>query len=145
MDMDEIRTILSNSRVDVWTLMDAAIALASSEYGDELKHRRDGIVERLYASPAVCRNCDGNLLLRQQNEAEITKASIERENSHEGKVRHSPYTPQSIQREDDDDDEEPDPYGGLFDDEQTKILKIKEQLEDPEQVSLCFFLNFKFV
>ncbi|KAM7514296.1 hypothetical protein LguiA_003879 [Lonicera macranthoides] len=135
MDLDDIRTILSNSRVDVWTLMDAAIALASSEYGEELKHRRDGIVERLYAPPAVCRNCDGNFRLRQQNEADIAKASIERENCHEGNVnvRHSPYTPQSIQRDDDDDDEETDPYGGLFDDEQTKILKIKEQLEDPEQ------------
>ncbi|KAI3761797.1 hypothetical protein L1987_52219 [Smallanthus sonchifolius] len=30
-------------------------------------------------------------------------------------------------------DDEIDPYGGLFDDEQSKILRIKEQLEDPEQ------------
>ncbi|KAL7213213.1 hypothetical protein ACSBR2_015838 [Camellia fascicularis] len=26
-----------------------------------------------------------------------------------------------------------DPYGGLFDDEETRILNIKEQLEDPDQ------------
>ncbi|XP_041019230.1 probable mediator of RNA polymerase II transcription subunit 26c [Juglans microcarpa x Juglans regia] len=26
-----------------------------------------------------------------------------------------------------------DPYGGLFDDEQTKIMEIKEHLEDPDQ------------
>ncbi|KAL8239583.1 hypothetical protein R6Q59_016150 [Mikania micrantha] len=43
--------------------------------------------------------------------------------------RDSPLTPQSVPR--DDDDNQLDPYGGLFDDEQTKILSIKEQLEDP--------------
>ncbi|KAI3699302.1 hypothetical protein L2E82_43533 [Cichorium intybus] len=44
----------------------------------------------------------------------------------------SPLTPQSIPQDDEDGDE-PDPYGGLFDDEQSKILRIKEQLEDPHQ------------
>ncbi|KAI3725697.1 hypothetical protein L1987_65489 [Smallanthus sonchifolius] len=39
----------------------------------------------------------------------------------------SPLTPQS------DEDDEPDPYGGLFDDEQARILRIKEQLEYPHQ------------
>ncbi|KAM7472279.1 hypothetical protein LguiA_010462 [Lonicera macranthoides] len=41
-------------RVDVWTLMEDVITFYSSEYGDDLKHRRDGIVERLYTHPAVC-------------------------------------------------------------------------------------------
>ena len=34
-------------------------------------------------------------------------------------------------------EEEKDPYGGFMDEEQKKILYIKEQLEDPHQV---FFL-----
>ncbi|XP_076905237.1 putative mediator of RNA polymerase II transcription subunit 26c [Bidens hawaiensis] len=41
-------------------------------------------------------------------------------------------SPQSVHQEDEADDE-PDPYGGLFDDEQAKILRIKEQLEYPNQ------------
>jgi len=56
----------------------------------------------------------------------------------------SPATPQSL--ENDDGGEDLDPYGGLFDDEQKKILEIKEQLEEPDQVLLivqfneCFFM-----
>lgn len=45
-------------------------------------------------------------------------------------------TPQSVEGEDVGD---LDPYGGLFDDEQTKILEIKEHLEDPDQVFFLFF------
>ncbi|KAM7487355.1 hypothetical protein LguiB_024839 [Lonicera macranthoides] len=36
--------------------MDAVIALASSKFGDELKYRRERIVERLYTHSAVYRN-----------------------------------------------------------------------------------------
>uniref|UniRef100_A0A0A0LXQ9 Uncharacterized protein n=1 Tax=Cucumis sativus TaxID=3659 RepID=A0A0A0LXQ9_CUCSA len=35
--------------------------VASLDYGNQLKNRRDGIVERLYAltsPPSRCRNCD---------------------------------------------------------------------------------------
>ena len=52
----------------------------------------------------------------------------------------------SIPRDNNDEDEEEatDPYGGLFDDddEETKILRIKDELEDPHQVILQFLLNF---
>lgn len=40
----------------------------------------------------------------------------------------------------DKEEEEVDPYGGLLDDEQRKIVTIKEQIEDPEQV-YCFSSN----
>ncbi|RDX99703.1 putative mediator of RNA polymerase II transcription subunit 26c, partial [Mucuna pruriens] len=106
MDSEDFRSILESAGVDVWVLMDAAIAVASADCGDELKRRRDGIVERLYAAtstpPPRCQNCaaDG---------AEI-------------KAQSSPSV-----------EEEKDPYGGLFEDEQKKILEIREQLEDPHQ------------
>lgn len=125
MDLDELREILSKSRADVWMIIDAAIALASSDYGEELKDRRDGIIERLYAmSSPICRNCDVND--RELNGVVTAKASsIPRDNN-------------------DEDEEEADPYGGLFDDddEETKILRIKDELEDPHQVILQFLLNF---
>ncbi|TQD87584.1 hypothetical protein C1H46_026883 [Malus baccata] len=122
MDHDDFRTILESSEVDIWTFMDTAIAVASADYGTELKHRRDGIVERLYATTSVppqCPNCDAD-----------------GPNGHNGNQPKavSPYTPQSVGGDGgEEDEEELDPYAGLFDDEQKKILDIKKQLEDPYQ------------
>ena len=107
MDSEDFRSILESAGVDVWALMDAAIAVASADHAHELKRRRDGIVERLYAAsspPPLCRNCDAG-------------------DGGEIRTQSSPSA-----------EEEKDPYGGLFDDEQRKILDIKEQLEDPHQV-----------
>ncbi|PWA83695.1 transcription elongation factor (TFIIS) family protein [Artemisia annua] len=60
MDLNEFKSLLSNSRSDIWTVIDTALTLASTEeYSAELKRRRDGIVERLYSSSNHCRNCDG--------------------------------------------------------------------------------------
>ena len=106
MDSEDFRSILESAGVDVWALMDAAIAVASADHAHELKRRRDGIVERLYAAsspPPLCRNCDAG-------------------DGGEIRTQSSPSA-----------EEEKDPYGGLFDDEQRKILDIKEQLEDPHQ------------
>ena len=120
--------ILSNSRAELWDFIDTAITVASLDYGDELKDRRDRIVERLYASSASrCRNC----------ESDRKKTSMEKENRHERLKERSPSTPQSIRGDDDDEEEDEqvrDPYGGLFDDEETKVLIIKERLEDLNQV-----------
>ncbi|GJX70365.1 probable mediator of RNA polymerase II transcription subunit 26c, partial [Tanacetum coccineum] len=101
MDLNEFKSLLSNSRSDIWSVIDTALTLASTaEYSAELKRRRDGIVERLYSS-SQCRNCD--LVVNGGEES-------------------PPLTPQSAHQD--------DPYD---DDEQTKILRIKEQLEDPHQ------------
>ncbi|KAL8199579.1 hypothetical protein R6Q57_013147 [Mikania cordata] len=122
MDLDEFRSILSNSRTHVWEIIDAAVTLASTDYAGELKRRRDGIVERLYAQR--CSNCEQNSIDRPVNGVGRTTTTEVKDDR-----RDSPLTPQSVPR--DDDDNQLDPYGGLFDDEQTKVLSIKEQLEDP--------------
>nr|GMC60265.1 probable mediator of RNA polymerase II transcription subunit 26C [Ipomoea batatas] len=103
MDGDELRLILSKSKTDVWTLIEAAIEVASVDCAEELKDRRDGIVEKLYSNR--CRNCNDVV------------------NGHfapNGVANYNSVT--NIERD-----------ISLFDDEQTKILRIKEQLEDPEQ------------
>ncbi|XP_058186325.1 probable mediator of RNA polymerase II transcription subunit 26c isoform X1 [Rhododendron vialii] len=141
MDLDEFRTILSNSGVNVWEIIDAAISVASSDYGKELKDRRDLIVERLYAATSRCENCDVDGRRRLQVE-EKHKVSIEMgENQKQG----SPFsTPGTVHGNDDVEDGEEegggedervrDLFGDLFDDdEETKILRIKEQIEDPDQ------------
>ncbi|XP_043698512.1 probable mediator of RNA polymerase II transcription subunit 26c [Telopea speciosissima] len=132
MDYDDFRSILRNSGVDVWTLIDTAISVASFDYINELKDRRDGIVERLYSPTVVprCRNCDldsmrpNNREINKVQQQSRTEASVEKESSsHEGKGG-SPLTPQSLDRDDD--------LDGI-DEEQSKILNIKERLEDPDQ------------
>ncbi|XP_062149105.1 probable mediator of RNA polymerase II transcription subunit 26c [Alnus glutinosa] len=132
MDVDDFRVVLESCGVDVWTFIETAIAVAAADYGAELKRRRDGIVERLYAGTSSsssaaaeqprCRNCDDVDDLRPDNCLDDVKAAAEKGGS--------PGTPQSVERED---GEELDPYAGLFDDEQKKILDIKEHLEDPHQ------------
>jgi hypothetical protein len=144
MDVDDFRVVLESCGVDVWTFIETAIAVAAADYGAELKRRRDGIVERLYAGTSSsssaaaeqprCRNCDDVDDLRPDNCLDDVKAAAEKGGS--------PGTPQSVERED---GEELDPYAGLFDDEQKKILDIKEHLEDPHQVFFFFFLDFNLV
>lgn len=140
MDLDDFRSILETAGVDVWTFIDTAITVASLDFGNDLKYRRDGIVERLYAATsahASCRNCEPNHL--RSNGLGIGAPIKEHSSPLPDKSRASPATPQSLGKDDNEDEEEIDPYGGLFDDEQKKILEIKELLEDPNQVFFNLF------
>ncbi|KAI4374182.1 hypothetical protein MLD38_012206 [Melastoma candidum] len=151
MDLDDFRTVLESSGVDVWTFIDTAITVASTDCLDELRWRRDGIVERLFAATlpsAKCRNCgtggsgggigarkpNGHLvqsLDHQQGRSSARDSNPEdREKVSHSKVNRSPLplTPESGDRND-----EPDPFSGLFDDEQKSVLEIKAQLEDQDQ------------
>ncbi|KAL6576077.1 hypothetical protein OROHE_000548 [Orobanche hederae] len=163
MDSDEFRAILSRSRVGIWEMIEAAIRVASSDYGDELRRRRDRIVESLYAQ--LCRNCTGGIDgedVAQDHHFYHTNNSCDdvddKDNSHDDNKKlnvvddddddddkinkriadefsKSPLTPESNHRDfsGGEDEDDVDPYGGLFDDEQTRILSIKDQLEDPDQ------------
>lgn len=55
MDLDEFRSFISDSGVDLWTWIDMAISMASADHEIELRNRRDGIIQKLYAS--TCENC----------------------------------------------------------------------------------------
>ncbi|KAH6765406.1 hypothetical protein C2S52_016389 [Perilla frutescens var. hirtella] len=164
MDSDEIRAILSRSGVGIWAMIEAAIGVAGSDYGEELRRRRDGIVESLYAPAGkLCRSCgggsnDGDVdqdrrLYDRGNKIDYSSDDVDhKDNNYDINKKNSvdddrsdrnltvdfgktALTPESNHRNVSDGDEEDDcdPYGGLFDDEQTKILSIKEQLEDPHQ------------
>ncbi|KAI3461968.1 hypothetical protein Pfo_018631 [Paulownia fortunei] len=165
MDPEEFRAILSRSRVGIWAMIEAAIKVASSDYGEELRGRRDKIVESLYTPAAqLCQNCNGNVhhdvvqdepyypqnISNNYNDSDnidnnnydnidnnnnkFNNENNNNRNSNEDFSK-SPLTPESNHRNfsGGEDEEDLDPYGGLFDDEQTKILSIKEQLEDPHQ------------
>ncbi|KAL3637472.1 hypothetical protein CASFOL_018640 [Castilleja foliolosa] len=164
MDPEEFRAVLSRSRVGIWELIEAAIKVAVSDYGDELPRRRDKIVESLYTPAAqLCRNCNGgpldaaaldepyypqavsnnynnsdtiidtnNYEEYNDNSKKHDKDDSNKRNSNDDFSK-SPLTPESNHRDISGGEEEDDvdQYGD--DDEQTKILSIKEQLEDPQQ------------
>lgn len=103
---------------DVWDLVDAALAAAAPA---DLRARRDGIVERLYAG-GRCRNCDAPESPPQppRQPAEAASPAWQEEGEEEEEA-------------DVDDlglEEETDEGGGL----ESKILAIKDFLEDPDQV-----------
>ncbi|KAJ4827764.1 hypothetical protein Tsubulata_020864 [Turnera subulata] len=150
MDADDFRSVLETCGVDVWTFIDAAIDVAALDYASELKQRRDGIVEKLYATPSSssCRNCslhnnsdlnDVSNVTAKNNDAVNGRVEAKRGGGgfeKDGKRGGSPSTtPLSVDDDDDGgaEDEDLDPYGGLFDDEQKRILDIKQQIEDPRQ------------
>ncbi|XP_073315995.1 probable mediator of RNA polymerase II transcription subunit 26c isoform X2 [Primulina huaijiensis] len=59
MDLDEFRSLVVDSGLDVWTWIDMAISLASADHEKELMNRRDGIIQKLYAPLfSKCQNCD---------------------------------------------------------------------------------------
>ncbi|KZV53736.1 putative mediator of RNA polymerase II transcription subunit 26c [Dorcoceras hygrometricum] len=154
MDPEEFRAILSRSRVGIWAIIETAIRVASSDYTEELRRRRDEIVEALYTSPSqLCRSCNSrvhddvleehqyypdNINIRDNNTDTNTISKKSNDDNCNRNLNEdfskSPLTPESNNPNFSRGDEEDlDPYGGLFDDEQTKILGIKEQLEDPHQ------------
>ncbi|KAK1263428.1 putative mediator of RNA polymerase II transcription subunit 26c [Acorus gramineus] len=51
MDLDDLRSVLIDGGLDLWDLIDAAVSVAAADHPIELRSRRDGIVERLYAPP----------------------------------------------------------------------------------------------
>ncbi|CAN4081112.1 unnamed protein product [Withania somnifera] len=127
MDLNEFRLMLSESKVDIWTMIDGAISVAVVDFADELKNRRDGIVEKLYSTRSS-QSCDND----------VVNGQISLDNG-QRVMNKSPLTPESNQHRENnsndknEEDDDVDPYGGLFDDdEQTQILTIKEQLEDPQ-------------
>ncbi|CAO2830378.1 unnamed protein product [Amaranthus hypochondriacus] len=119
MDLGDFRTILGKSGVGIWDFIQTAIKVASTDYGDELKSRRDGIVENLYAN---CHNCDRNCNGFANDSVIAAAFGSEREVNHKS---NSPSTPASIGGGEEDEEDE--------DDELRRILSIKEQIEDPDQ------------
>ncbi|KAK4722224.1 hypothetical protein R3W88_012457 [Solanum pinnatisectum] len=110
MELDELRSILKNSSVDLWSLIDTAISVAILDHGDELRSRRDAIVEKLYA-PLFSNNSNSD------RNYEI---------------------PNKIERNiDDDHNLKTEEKSNEEDVEISKILRIKNHFEIPNQSENC--------
>ncbi|KAL6905580.1 hypothetical protein ACP4OV_003181 [Aristida adscensionis] len=109
---------------DVWDLVDAALAAAARDRPDELRARRDGIVERLYAGAAPCPNCDAPPATDGTNAADEAAAAAVA----------AAASPASLDEEVDADglgeDAADDDAGAGA---ESKILAIRDFLEDPDQ------------
>ncbi|CAL5098151.1 unnamed protein product [Urochloa decumbens] len=103
---------------DVWDLVDAALTAAARDSPDELRARRDGIVERLYAS-ARCHNCD----------ASATPPPQPRRAPEAAAEAVSPVSPDEEVDADGLGEDEDDADAGV----ESKILAIRDFLEDPDQ------------
>ncbi|XP_020583159.1 probable mediator of RNA polymerase II transcription subunit 26c [Phalaenopsis equestris] len=125
MDPEELRSVLRSTGVDLWTLIETAIAVAAAEHGRELRARRDGIVERLYSmADGRCLSCDGKMVgsrsKRSSSPGEERKASKGKEE-------------EVGEQEDVEEEEEEERDYRAIDDEQSKILAIKDFLDDQDQ------------
>lgn len=141
--------ILSRSKGDVWAVIETAIQVAAKDCGDELRARRDKIVQLLYttSSSQLCNNCHVDFVAEDvvhnrkvdDDDDVCIDDGLEKKNGksddrvldNDRNFSKSPLTPES--NDHNDGDGNLDPFGGLFDDEQTEILSIKERLEDPDQ------------
>lgn len=104
---------------DVWDLVDAALVAAARDSPDELRARRDGIVERLYAV-VRCRNCDADAPPLPQSRKAAEAAAP---------AAGSPASPDEEVNADGLDDDVADDGAGV----ESKILAIRDFLEDPDQ------------
>lgn len=120
MDRDDLKSILLSAGVSLWTLIETAIGVAAAEHGPELRARRDGLVERLYAAapPPDLAEPEG---ARSSGGSPFGKAFRSG----------SPATPQSGEEEEDKEVEIEEDYS-LYR-EKKMLLSIKDSLEEPNQ------------
>ncbi|KAJ8476486.1 hypothetical protein OPV22_020213 [Ensete ventricosum] len=141
MEAEDLRRWMRSTGVDLWALIDTAISVAAGEHRQELRSRRDGIVQRLYAAGDAgrCRNCGssgGGSVVPRREEAKGSSSSAEKRAA-VGAA--SPPSPESMNRtaaaaaEEEEEDDDQRTYGRSIDEEQSKILGIKQFLDDPDQ------------
>lgn len=114
MDLNVFRSFMKDSGLDVWTVMDMAITVACEDHEKELKNRRDGIIERLYA-PAFLR-CNSCVLNGSEGK--------ETENIENFQSKQELQVEKMVDMNEEDD-------------HQKNILEIKNLLDDPTQSDGC--------
>ncbi|CAA6667651.1 unnamed protein product [Spirodela intermedia] len=140
MNTEEFEKLLRRSGLDLWTLIETAISVAARDHGKELRLRRDGIVERLYRRYNGEEGAARASVESEEDDgirSKVTEAEMDDLDNHERTRGTSPSSPQSPYRKEEEEEEEDNrgwrPYGRPFEDEQSKILAIKDHLHDPDQ------------
>ncbi|KAG6476779.1 hypothetical protein ZIOFF_066027 [Zingiber officinale] len=152
MEEDGLRRLMRSANVDLWSLIDTAISVAAAEHGEELRARRDGIVQRLYASDGRCGNCGGSSGARSGSPVAAKEEEVKGRSSPwekriaTGEGTSSTPSPESmnnavgvvVEEEEEEEEEEqeedvPRSYGHSIEEVKRKILAIKQFLEDTDQ------------
>ncbi|XP_074589526.1 putative mediator of RNA polymerase II transcription subunit 26c [Curcuma longa] len=145
MEADDLRRLMRGAGVDLWSLIDAAISVAAAEHGEELRARRDGIVQRLYSSDGRCGNC-GSAGGRSGSPVEVKREEARGRNSPwekrigAGEGTSPTPSPESMnnavevdEKEEEQEEDVPRSYGHSIEEEKRKILAIKQFLDDTDQ------------
>ncbi|XP_021316312.1 probable mediator of RNA polymerase II transcription subunit 26c isoform X2 [Sorghum bicolor] len=116
---------------DMWALVDAALDAAARDRPDDLRARRDGIVERLYAAAtAGCSNCAG----RPPPLAALAAAGLDEEDGEEAAPASSAV---ALEAEADAQaggaEERAEELGAGAPGLESKIVAIRDFLDDPNQ------------
>ncbi|KAL3638931.1 hypothetical protein CASFOL_016838 [Castilleja foliolosa] len=117
MDLNEFRSFILESGLDIWTWINMSISVACADHENELKIRRDEIIQRLYASK--CQNCDYQF----SRDSKCNFKEIE-----ECKQKEDVGFTANLELVNDEEDD---------DDEQKEILEIKILLDDQNQSEGC--------
>jgi hypothetical protein len=142
MDIDDFRCLFESSGVDIWAVIDMALTVASTEFSEEFKARRDQIAARLYASTTSrCQNCDGSSDGGEAARPSGGASGIRSKPQHKSPKPFKAEADESHEREDkspDDEDEEEGPQKNKAESDHVveEVLRIKELLDDSYQV-LC--------
>ncbi|KAG2555955.1 probable mediator of RNA polymerase II transcription subunit 26c isoform X2 [Panicum virgatum] len=132
MDRDErLRRALAAFGGDAWALVDAALAAAARDRPGELRARRDGIVERLYAAAAGCSSCDAR---PPPPRAALAAAGLDEEDGEEAAAPASPVAEaDAAEAGAAEEAEELGAGAGGEPGLESRIVAIRDFLEDPDQ------------
>lgn len=145
MDMDDFRCLFESSGVDIWAVIDMALTVASTEYSEEFKARRDQIAARLYASTTQrCQNCDGSSDGGEAARLSGGASGIRSNPQHKSPRPFKARAAESHEREDKSPDDEDEEEGFQKNKAEShhvldEVLRIKELLDDsyqPQEVLL---------
>ncbi|GFP86909.1 probable mediator of RNA polymerase ii transcription subunit 26c [Phtheirospermum japonicum] len=121
MDLNEFRSFILDSGLDIWTWIDMSISVACADHENELKNRRDAIIQRLYASR--CQNCDYQFSRGPKCNFKEIEGNEECQHKEDVGFDYKPEILQSGNHEEDN--------------EQKEILEIKIHLDDQNQSEGC--------
>ncbi|KAG6527934.1 hypothetical protein ZIOFF_010069 [Zingiber officinale] len=145
METDDLRRLMRGAGLDLWSLIDAAISVAAAEHGEELRSRRDGIVQRLYSADGRCGNCgssggrSGSPVALKREEARGRSSPWEKRIG-AGEGASPTPSPDSMNnavevddKEEEQEEDAPRSYSHSIEEEKRKILAIKQFLDDTDQ------------
>lgn len=120
--VEDLKAVLRMTRMDLWGLIETALSVAARDYREELKVRRDRYVELLYVNPVNGAVNGAAAAFIDEDRCDNGVGDEDERDEREGERVHEHVVVNDDEGVVDDEDEE------------TKVLAIKELIEDLDQV-----------